>query len=291
MHSILMGSLQRPQANAIYWNAVRREIDKLYAEMIKVFSVFAKNAIPIQYRKTLRDIQSRIATTKSIANQARIGVSRLISTRASSQIVAALWSDASESFISAALTGKRNVHRFTRLTQQALVNEALLDADVALAFQQGNLGKAVTSITARFSVDTDNLLVRREFVQAGSRKMRASAYAELIARTKFHEAASAASVQQARNHGTSLVQVSTHNTKTVVCQEFEGKIYSISGEDNRFPSLGIAPPYHPNCLHLIIPTFESAMESQGTLEEFSVFSKGNSSRPPIPSGFIPVGAR
>jgi hypothetical protein len=218
-------------------------------------------------------------------------VTKLIDTNASSQIVAALWSDATDSFLSAALTGQRNVHRFTRLTQQALVNEALLDVDVAIAFQEGNLGRAITSITARFSPDSDSLLKDRAYVQAGARRMRARDYAELVARTKFHEAASAAAVQQARNHGTSLVQVSTHNTTTEICQQYEGKIYSLNGDDPRFPPLGEVPPFHPNCLHLILPTFESAMQSQGTLDKFADFSQGKTDRPPVPAGFVPIKER
>lgn len=291
IHTLLVASMQRPQRNAAYWNTVRREIDVVYAQMMKVFTSYAQTAIPIQYRRTLANIQTRIAKNKAIVNQARRGITQMINSRATSQIVAALWSDASDSFIAAALTGKRNVHRFTRVTQQALVNEALLDADIALAFQEGNLQGAISTITSRFSTNANALLVEKQYVQAGAIRMRASAYAKMVVRTKFHEAASAAAVQQARNHGTSLVQVSTHNTRTPVCLPFEGKIFSLGGDDRRFPALGDVPPFHPNCLHLILPTFESALESQGTLQEFSDFSKGKSNRPPVPAGFIPISER
>ncbi len=131
----------------------------------------------------------------------------------------------------------------------------------------------------------------KHFVQAGNRKFSPSYYAELVARTKFHEAHSIAAVSQAGNYGTDLLQVSSHNTPTAICVPFEGKIFAVGGGDKRFPPLSDTPPYHPNCLHLLFPTFVEAMEVQGTLDSFSAFSRGKISRPPVPAGFVPVGQR
>jgi hypothetical protein len=96
---------------------------------------------------------------------------------------------------------------------------------------------------------------------------------------------------QANNYGTDLVQVSSHNTTTKICMPYEGKVYSISGKDKRFPPLMNTPPYHPNCLHLIFPTFESGMIAQGTLDSFSAFSMGKISKPPLPASFKPISKR
>ena len=189
------------------------------------------------------------------------------------------------------LVGKNNVTRITRLTQQSLLNERIIDATVAEAFNLGNLRKAATTLQTMFESDLLDMAANKRFVQAGSKKFTPSYYAEMVTRTKFHEAHSFAGLAQAKNYGTDLVQVSSHNTTTAICLPFEAKVFSVSGKDPRFPPLTETPPYHPNCLHLIFPTFESAMEVQGTLKAFSAFSEGRISRPPVPAGFVPIDKR
>jgi hypothetical protein len=35
--------------------------------------------------------------------------------------------------------------------------------------------------------------------------------------------------------------------------QFEGQIYSITGANKRYPKLEEVAPFHPNCLHVILP--------------------------------------
>jgi hypothetical protein len=58
--------LQQPKKSAVYWSTVRRELDVLYAQMVKTFSVFAEREIPLQYRRMMARIQKRIAANRSI---------------------------------------------------------------------------------------------------------------------------------------------------------------------------------------------------------------------------------
>jgi hypothetical protein len=135
------------------------------------------------------------------------------------------------------------------------------------------------------------MVAEKQFVQAGRYKYKPSYYAEMVSRTKFHEAHSYAAVATAGNYGTDLVIISAHNTRTEICLDYEGKVFSLSGGDQRFPRLDQFPPFHPNCLHLMFPQFESGMLVQGTLKQFSDFSLGKAARPPFPKSFIPVSKR
>jgi len=51
--------------------------------------------------------------------------------------------------------------------------------------------------------------------------------------------------------GSDIVQVSDHNTTTPICQLFEGKVYSLTGDTPGYPVLPQRPPFHPNCKHVL----------------------------------------
>ncbi len=289
---ILTGAVKDPKITKKYWIAVEREIDQQYAYMVNVFDNWAEKEIPLRYRRSIRQMAKRINATKSITNTARLNTIELLHTRGSAQVMGLLYNSALDDFVIAASKGRKNVKRFTRLTRQKLIHDRLIDLDLSTIFiEHGNLGKAVAGVSSRLWNAMADQAENKRFVQAGKRHYKPSYYAEMVGRVKFHEAHSEASLMQAKNYDTDLIQVSSHNTKTAICLDFEGKVFSISGKDKRFPLLTENSPYHPNCLHLQFPTFEGAMEVQGTLDSFSAFSKGDISRPPLPASFIPVDER
>lgn len=280
-------SLRRGTSSNTYWKSVEIQINTLYKELSNVFSNWSITNLPIVYRNGLRNIYNRISLMKGITNIAKKGIIDMIHSRSSSQIVKSLYLGANDSYIQSLISGKKNLLNLIRTTQQTLINESILDITTAIGFDLGNLRKAARVISSQFS-DMLNSLSNNHFVQAGSKRFTPSYYAELVARTKFHQAQSLAALSMANNYDTDLVQVSSHNTTTEICQQYEGKIFSISGKDKRFPILDNSSPFHPNCLHLMFPTFESAMVVQGTLDSFSSFSLGKIDKPPVPSGFIPI---
>lgn len=48
-----------------------------------------------------------------------------------------------------------------------------------------------------------------------------------------------------------LVYVNFVGITCEYCAVYQGRVYSISGNDKRFPKLGIRPPYHSHCVHSI----------------------------------------
>ncbi len=291
LQNLMIESISNANKSITYWNTVTREIDDIYLQMNKVFIDWSNLQVPRRYRRSLTILQSRIENSKAILNTAKRGIIKLLNTNASSQIVSSLYISAIESFANASLLGKRNMYNLLRLTQQNLIDESLINLTVGTGFDLGDLRKAAKSIESQLWSKLMNQVENKQFVQAGRYHYTPRYYSELVARTKFHQAHSQATLVQAANYGTDLIQVSTHNTKTEICQDFEGKIFSISGKDLRFPPLTENAPYHPNCLHLEYPTFESAMIVQGSLQSFSEFSLGEISRPPLPAGFIPLANR
>jgi len=287
LSELLAKAVINPKPTSGYWRKLKREVNLIYAEMINDFSTWSKIQIPNQFKRSLTYINNRIRKLKYIRNQFRRNLTEIINANFSRQLMSGLYEEAINSFAGAAVSGKKDMLTFIYQTQQTLVQEGVLDIAIAKGFEQGNLRKAITELSQQFK----SKLGDKKYMRVGKMRFKPRYYAELVSRTKFHDAHSHAALLQAKNYGTDLVQVSSHNTTTAICMPFEGKIYSMNSNNKMFPPLQDSPPYHPNCLHLLMPTFVSGMEVQGTLKQFSDFSLGKINRPPVPSGFIPLAKR
>ena len=287
---LMIRSMANAKISTVYWDAMTRELDILYRKMNTIFASHSQY-VKAAYAQSITDISKRIRAMKTVLNTARKSVPELLAGNASRQIVTGLYSGGVDSFLTASAAGRQNLKNLFIMTQQKLVEESLINVAVGTGFEMGDLREAQEMLSFVFESPQWDIVNKKWYVQAGKYKYKPSYYAELVARTKFHQAHSQAALMQAANYDTDLIQISSHNTTTEICMEFEGKIFSVSGKDKRFPPLTESPPYHPNCLHLMFPTFVSGMQAQGTLESFSAFSKGEISRPPVPSSYIPIKER
>ncbi|MDP4092589.1 MAG: phage minor capsid protein [Bacillota bacterium] len=93
------------------------------------------------------------------------------------------------------------------------------------------------------------------------RMMSLDAYASTVARSRTREATNTAMINQLTALGRDLVKVSSHNSSCPICAAYEGRVFSISGKDTRYPPLsvafsGIYANIHPNCSHVLLPYIE-----------------------------------
>lgn len=285
---ILNTSSIRPQS---YWKDIEKRISAEYVKMNTEFSAFAKTEIPKRYKNSVYQMHNKIKALKSVTEQATMTATKLINTNGARQIVQALYSDAVSRFAAGAFSGQQTMKSLIRETQQVLVNESFINKTIAESFEEGNVRKAKAVLNTEFQKKLVNSVVDKKYIVINGRRYNPNSYSELLLRTKFHEAHSQAAKATSMNYGTDLVIISSHNTTTEICLPFEGKVFSISGKDNRFPLLQEEPPFHPNCLHLMYPQFESGMEAQGSLEGFIEFSNNERPKPPFPSNFIPRSQR
>ncbi len=96
---------------------------------------------------------------------------------------------------------------------------------------------------------------------ANGAKQPLSAYAAMAARSARIESVNIGAIGRALQAGTDYVKMTTMPQCCQFCGAYQGKVYCISGKDNRFPALfktvlksGYALP-HPNCRHEFIPWF------------------------------------
>lgn len=95
-----------------------------------------------------------------------------------------------------------------------------------------------------------------------NRTIRLDAYADLVARSTVREVTNTATIKQVEELGYDLVKISSHPGACPICQTYEGRVYSISGKDKRFPRLDVVfssgyANIHPRCRHVLEPYIET----------------------------------
>jgi hypothetical protein len=77
-------------------------------------------------------------------------------------------------------------------------------------------------------------------------------YAEMALRTVSHEALTEGTLAGMKRHGLDLVNVSqTNGSTSSACEPFNGKTFSLSGDNPEYPQLTQVPPFHQSCEHFI----------------------------------------
>lgn len=131
--------------------------------------------------------------------------------------------------------------------------EELILQDIALGAMEGvGRGKLKNQIRNRLA----QKIKEGNLIEIKGKMWRMDKYADLVARTELRRTQSEAVKNESIRMGSDLVEVSDHGTESEICEEYEGNIYSISGEDTKYSYLDQEPPFHPNCMHFIIPYVE-----------------------------------
>lgn len=79
-------------------------------------------------------------------------------------------------------------------------------------------------------------------------------YAKVVAQETTNQAFRQGTINRFEEHGNDLVVISSHSGSCPLCQPFEGKTFSLSGNDPDYPSLDEARAgglFHVSCKHVI----------------------------------------
>lgn len=101
-----------------------------------------------------------------------------------------------------------------------------------------------------------------QFININGRNYEMRAYADLVAKTRLRVVQTDAVLNSCKEFQNDLVQVSAHGTACLICEPYEGGIYSLSGKHPSYPYLDDYPPFHPRCQHSLLPTSEPAIEAR-----------------------------
>lgn len=110
------------------------------------------------------------------------------------------------------------------------------------------------------------------FTDKAGKQWRLDAYSEMVVRSTTREATNHGTLNQLTSLGYDLVTIPAHYPTCNICAPYQGRVYSISGKDTRFPPLwntAFAGGYgniHPRCSHVVVPYIETfADDLQGDI--------------------------
>lgn len=162
--------------------------------------------------------------------------------------------------------------------------DKVIKAGLTAKFRQ--IGRRRERVTkSRYEIQRDLMLMFKKkygeinFIQITgkdgiSRNYDIKKYSKMLARTEIIKAKTDAVLQSSKEHGSDLVIVSRHANPCPICQPYEGQVYSISGDSDKYPSYSdISVPFHPNCGHSLSPISEISIKFQKKFTKFPAQTK------------------
>jgi hypothetical protein len=241
----------RQGLSTAYNEALLRDVRVMLAELDQEALQLLEDAIPTQYRagmqaslKQLREISPTVAAHAEMTMVHRRAVDALVNNA-----------------IGDISTANQRIGRHV----EGLLRRTTLDAITQKTISGQTVREAARSLT--------KTIVEKGLEPPGS--MRASAYARLVARSTTREASNLGRINQGTELGQDLVQMTSHNSPCPICSQYEGRVYSVSGRDKRYPALyqtAFSAGYnniHPNCRHGTTVYIEALADDAHRDREFS----------------------
>lgn len=127
----------------------------------------------------------------------------------------------------------------------------------------GESGDIGTKLLNR--IQSEGLVLRDSL----GRKWSPERYVRMYSRTRSREIQTEAIQDRMEDYDLDLVQISAHLDVDGmdICNEYEGNVYSLSGNHPKYPQLDVKPPFHPNCVHVMTPYIEKYHEAMDGREE------------------------
>lgn len=267
--------------NPLYWALINKQMQEAYEDLRTVTGKWFNTVMPAEYEK---QIALNIKNIKALqfGPGANVGLDDILNTQLSRESITVLLDESLKSIGLGLENGERRINELLRVTQQINIGEAQVNQVIGESFATtGNYQKSAKILQKELmksALDKQYITIINK--NGDPMRFNASYYAELVARTKIREAQTIATLNTARAYDTDLVQVSAHNTETPYDMQFEGKIFSISGNHPMFPPAFDLPPFHPNCKHVITVVFQSGLMAAGSLEKMADFSNSANFLPP-----------
>lgn len=280
------------ETSSVFWSRINKEIRQEYESARIIARDWVNGSIPALYSEQVKAELVRIKNKKLPAPK-RVNYSDFSSTHTFNQSSASLLGDTLSTFAIGFSSGEKTLLRLASLTQQINLSEKAVEKAIANGFlERGSIYGAKKKLQKELlkkSLDGKYITI----IDKNGKEIRwqIKTYAELVAKTKLHEASTQGVIDSTLAVGGDLIQVSSHNTNTPYDAQFEGKIFSLSGNDKRFPPAYDLPPFHPGCWHTISTVFAEALAQQGTLDKYIDFSNGRIEEHPTRRSFIPISQR
>lgn len=280
------------ETSSVYWTKTLSKIKTEYEEIKKIYKSFSSVIIEKDFQIKLQGVLKKIQNLKTLAEYKKIKYEDFKNTdRITNTINNSIKSSLTD-YANGIDSGVTKLAGILRQTQQKLITEKSIDRAIEDGFDTsktwaGSKNRLLLELLQKIK---DGKIITITDKNGNQRNYDAANYAELVTRTRMRESETNATMQTALTYETDLVQVSSHNTDCKICSQYEGKVFSIGGSSKDFPILDETPPFHPNCMHLLIVVFREILQNRG-IEQYQAFSNGDIEKPPYIPTYIPLKER
>lgn len=248
-------------------------VDKKIEKLIETYTKAEKNLIDIIVKKKIKGNSTRFYTEMLKQVQQEILRLKVFNTQWATDITKQLYLQAFEEQLKLL---QIEGYTFTALHKQAIeiitnnmINSLNNAVDVVGrrtedAIRDIGLSSTVDKFATGYTIKQQQKQLKEELLDKNitciqdklGRNINVTSYASMVARSVVAETQNTCIKNLAKEYNHDLVKMTHHATSCHICSPYEGKIYSISGNSDKYPSLKTVPGFrdgynniHPNCRH------------------------------------------
>lgn len=231
-----------------YYNSVLKQLERLMKELEAETGQYISTEIPRQYKKALDDTYAYFK--RNNLQMKRPDMFSHIHSDAVSELANEMRYHINQGI---SIAGRRVMRYLDTARDNALRQAGLRSAALKAAAGQtvADMQKDLMQRLANDGFLTVQYGTGKRAYQVGL-----DSYAAMVARSTTREAGNLARENQLTENGYDLMMMTEHYPTCEACAVLQGRVYSISGRDKRFPPLSRAFPsgyrnVHPNCRHVM----------------------------------------
>lgn len=231
-----------------YYNSVLKQLERLMKQLEAETGQYISTEIPRQYKKALDDTYAYFK--RNNLQMKRPDMFSHIHSDAVSELANEMRYHINQGI---SIAGRRVMRYLDTAKDNALRQAGLRSAALKAAAGQtvADMQKDLMQRLANDGFLTVQYGTGKRAYQVGL-----DSYAAMVARSTTREAGNLARENQLTENGYDLLMMTEHYPTCEACAVLQGRVYSISGRDKRFPPLSRAFPsgyrnVHPNCRHVM----------------------------------------
>ncbi|WP_243895801.1 phage minor capsid protein [Paenibacillus sp. F411] len=250
IRSLEAGSYSRRRKEQIL-----KQIDEILADLTNGAAQSMSEVLADAYRAGSQEAVSSMVVQGMAENQLNPSVQSIVHQQAVQAIMDDTFFRILEATDNMSQDAKRRVEEVVRTATEQLLTEGLSRREATKEAVARMTEQGITGIVAKNGARIPADKYMNGVVQYNLRKAHVTGAENTIVQ-----------------NGLDLVYVNYVGITCEYCAKYQGRVYSISGNDARFPKLEIRPPYHAHCVHSISAWIE---EYQTPDEVKRMFSASN----------------
>lgn len=246
-----------------YYNSVLKQTEALLNRLSAQTGRYINTEIPKEYKVALESTYDYFKRNR--LQMKRPDIFAQVHADAVSELAAEMQHHIDEGISNA---GRRVIRYADSAMDNALRQNGLRASAVKIASGQ-TVRDMQKDLVQRLS--EDGFLTVQYGSGEGAYQVGLDSYASMVARSTTREAGNLAREKQLTDNGYDLMIITEHHPCCGQCARVQGRVFSISGNDKRFPPLSAAFPsgyrnVHPNCSCVAVPWIEE-LQSPEELRE------------------------